>query len=63
MNQKEIWIDLMQEAKYELDTCSDALNPFSDDCNGLQEIMEQVEVTGRHLLNLALEMQQELKKQ
>ena len=61
MNQKQIWIDLLYAASYELENCIAGLSGAS--IVGTEKTMEQIECTGRHLLNLALEMKQELKKQ
>ena len=66
-DQRKIWIDTLVDAKYELDTCIDVL---IGDCkigdpstyHYLQSIMEQVEVTSRHLSNLSLEMKMVLKE-
>lgn len=62
MNQKQIWIDLLYAAKYEIEMCIDSLTRNATSKNNTLFIMERVEITGRHLLNLALEMKMELKK-
>lgn len=60
MNQQVTWLNQLYTAEYELKNCQTDLGVTD---KGLQSVMEQIECTGRHLLNLALEMKQELKKQ